>query len=66
MNVLRPISIVICLSLPAASAVAQIQLTPQPAAAAPKASKAAKSAKAKIIRPAAKKAAPAATPAAAT
>jgi hypothetical protein len=63
MKALRPISIVVCLLTPAAGAVAQIQLTPQPAAAAPKASKAAKPAKAKILKPAAKKTGPAATPA---
>src|ERR1700730_1710430 len=64
MKILRPISIVMCLSLPAASAVAQIQLTPQPAQTPPKASKAAKPAQARRTKPAPKKSAPAATPAA--
>src|SRR5947209_3590491 len=62
MKILRPISIVICLLTPAASGVAQTQLTPQPAATARKASKAAGPAKAKIIKPAAKKSAPAVAP----
>src|SRR2546423_1577105 len=62
MKVLRPISIAVCLSLPAASAVAQIQLTPRPAQGAPKASKSVKP-KAKVTKPAAKKQpAPAAAP----
>ena len=62
MKVLRPISVLVCLALPATSALAQ--LLPPPGMPAPKASKpAAKPAKAKLIKPAAKK--PAATPAAA-
>src|SRR5882672_7779923 len=58
MNILRPILIVICSLMLAGSAVAQVQLLPPPGAPAPV--KPAK-AKAKIIKPAAKKPAPAAT-----
>src|SRR3954471_2308407 len=62
MKILRPISVVVCLCLPAAGAKAQNQLLPPPGAPRPVA-KAAKPAKAKIIKPAAKKPAAAATPA---
>src|SRR4051812_41638087 len=59
MKILRPIAIAVCLSVPAANALAQVPLLPPPGA--PAAVK--KPAKAKILKPVVKKPAPAPTPA---
>src|SRR5882757_8208691 len=60
MKILRPLSIAVCSSLMAASAFAQVKLLPPPGAPPPVVSK---PAKAKILKPAAKRPAPAPTPA---